>query len=194
MQRRSVPAAVASVHSAEHVGGSPFFPALFHIYWLMKMTGGIWFIVVVLIRIPPAITRDAEHLVLCWLEYFSFLFFFFFLLGMCGNFTFRLESCKLGVFATFFSNIYPRTFLEASCHWQQPPPPRPPRVPLWIGDASKRLWSSCSCTKWPQGGSTFDDHSGSWGKRSIKESRLGLWKWNVSERTFKGLYLTTYSH
>ena len=32
---------------------------------------------------------------------------------MCGKFTFRLESCKLGVFAICFSNIYPRTLLEA---------------------------------------------------------------------------------
>ena len=31
MQRLSVLAAVASVHSAEHVGGSPFLPALSHI-------------------------------------------------------------------------------------------------------------------------------------------------------------------
>ena len=37
-------------------------------------------------------------------------------LGMCGKFMFLLASCKLGVFAIYFSNIYLRTFLEASCH------------------------------------------------------------------------------
>ena len=67
---------------------------------------------------------------------------------MCGKFTFQLESCKLGVFAVYFSNIYPGTLLEASCQWQHP-------CPLWTGGAGNRLWSSCSYRKCPQVGSTF---------------------------------------
>lgn len=74
------------------------------------LTGGIWFLVVVLISISPAPIRNAEYLVLWWLEYFSFM--------KVWKFCFQLASCKLGVCAIYFSSIYPRIFLEASCHWQ----------------------------------------------------------------------------
>lgn len=39
----------------------------------------------------------------------------FFSLGMCGNLCFDWYLAKLGVLAIYF-NIYPSTFLEASCH------------------------------------------------------------------------------
>ena len=72
--------AVASDRSANHVGisCSSLLSPTYIICRLVRMailTGGIWF--VVSISILAAIIRDAEHLVLRWLGYFSFHFFSF---------------------------------------------------------------------------------------------------------------------
>ena len=58
------------------------------------LTGGIWFLVVVLVGIPPVIFRDMDQLVL-WP--FGFVFFFFlFLKGVCEE-IFPVASCFLKV-------------------------------------------------------------------------------------------------
>ena len=129
------------------------------------LTGGIWFLVVVLISISPAPIRNAEYLVLWWLEYFFF--------HECVEILFQLESCKVGVCAIYFSGTYPRIFLEASCHWQHTCP-----LANW-----RCLWSSCSYRKCPHGGST-------WGRQHRESWLPGLWnRVECTRGTFQGLCL-----
>ena len=69
--------AVANDPSANHVGVScsSLLSPTYIICRLVRMailTGRISFLVV-LISIPPATIMNAEHLVLCWLEYFFFI-------------------------------------------------------------------------------------------------------------------------
>ena len=78
---------------------------------------------------------------------------------MCGKFTFRLVSCKLGVFAIYFSTIYPKTFLEAST---APAPPPPPSCEL---EVPVNAFGQVVVTEnFHKVTALFDDLSGSWGK------------------------------
>ena len=76
---------------------------------------------------------------------------------------------ELGVFAVYFLNIYPRTFLEASClnSTAPAPPPPPPPAPCELEVPVNAFGQVVVTENIHKVAAFFDDHSGCWGKQSI---------------------------
>ena len=100
------------------VGGFCHLPAISTIYCLQTvrmvvLSGGIWFLVVILIAIPPVIFRG------CWASWFwmigfGFFFFFFSLKGVSKIYLLPLACWKLAVFGIYFCKTCWKTFPEAA--------------------------------------------------------------------------------
>ena len=102
------------------------------------LTGGIWFLDIVLIVIPPVIITMLNILFCGYLGFFSFLFH----KGFEEIYMSQLTSWKLNVFGNFSAVPTIGHFLRAALI-------KSPSI-LWTGLAVKHCWSSCIYRKCPQ--------------------------------------------
>lgn len=103
------------------------------------LTGGIWFLDVVLIVIPPVIITMLNILFCgCLVFFFPFLFH----KGFEEIYMSQLTSWKLNVFGNFSAVPTIGHFLRAALI-------KSPSI-LWTGLAVKHCWSSCIYRKCPQ--------------------------------------------